>query len=129
MSIFSRLIERFSPVKPLPVGVHHLQSSMEDEKPFRLHLRLQKDGSGILILNASTVLQLNATAAEYAYHLIKGTDPVEAAKAISARYRISKTQALQDFDDFKERVMTLAHTEDLDPVSSLGFERAQPNSA
>lgn len=129
MSIFSRLIERFSPVKPLPAGVHHFQSSPTDEKPFRLHLRLQKDGSGILILNASTVLQLNATAAEYAYHLIKGTEATEVAKAVSARYRISKSQALADYGDFMERIMTLAHTEDLDPVSTLGFERVQPNSA
>ena len=55
MNIFSRLVERFTPVKPLPAGVHHFQSPAEDEKPFRLHLRLNKDGSGILILNASTV--------------------------------------------------------------------------
>jgi hypothetical protein len=129
MNLFSRLVERFSPVKPLPAGVHHFQSPTEDEKPFRLHLRLNKDGSGILILNASTVLQLNATAAEYAYHLIKGTEPLEAAKSISARYRIKKSQALEDFGDFMERILTLAHTDDLDPVSSLGFERVQPNSA
>lgn len=129
MKIFNRLAERFTPVKPLPAGVHHFQSAAEDEKPFRLHLRLNKDGSGILILNASTVLQLNATAAEYAYHLIKGTEPLEAAKAISARYRIKKSQALEDFGDFMERILTLAQTDDLDPVSSLGFERVQPNSA
>jgi len=129
MKIFNRFFERFAPVKPLPAGVHHFQSPVEDEKPFRLHLRLNKDGSGILILNASTVLQLNATAAEYAYHVIKGTQPVEAAKIVSARYRISKSQALADFGDFMERILTLAHTEDLDPVASLGFERVQPNSA
>lgn len=129
MSIFSRLVERFTPVKPLPAGVHHFQSTAEDEKPFRLHLRLQKDGSGILILNASTVLQLNATAAEYAYHLIRGTESTEVAKAVAARYRISKSQALADYGDFMERIMTLAHTEDLDPISTLGFERVQPNSA
>jgi hypothetical protein len=129
MNIFSRLAERFAPVKPLPTGVYHFQSPADDEKPFRLHLRLQKDGSGILILNASTVLQLNATAAEYAFHLIKGTEPLEAAKTISARYRIKKSQALTDFGNFMDRILTLAHTEDLDPVSSLGFERVQPNSA
>lgn len=129
MNIFNRLVERFAPVKPLPVGVHHFQSPVEEDQPFRLHLRLQKDGSGILILNASTVLQLNATAAEYAYHLIKGTEPLEVAKTVSARYRISKDQALADFGDFMDRVLTLAHTTDVDPVATLGFERVQPNSA
>ncbi len=129
MNLFTRLVERFAPVKALPVGVYHLQSPLQDEKPFRLHLRLLKNGAGILILNASTVLQLNTTAAEYAFHLIKGSEPLEAAKAISARYRISKTQALDDYNDFVERIQTLVHTTDLDPVSVLGFERVQPNSA
>jgi hypothetical protein len=129
MNIFSWIAERFTQVQPLPAGAYHFQSPTNAEKPFRLHLRLQKNGSGILILNASTVLQLNATAAEYAFHLIKGTEPLEAAKAISARYRISKSQALADFGDFMDRILTLARTTDLDPVSSLGFERVQPNSA
>jgi len=123
------LKERFTSVTPLPVGVYHLQSAPEGRPPFRLHLRLQKDGSGILIVNASTVLQLNPTAAEYAYHVIKGTDPIEAAKTVAARYRVKKSQALADFSDFMPRILALAETEDLDPVATLGFERVAPNSA
>jgi hypothetical protein len=49
-----------------------------------VHLRLRKDGSGILIVNASTVLHLNPSAAEYAFHFIKGTNPDEAAKQVAA---------------------------------------------
>ncbi|GAB4502844.1 MAG: hypothetical protein Fur0035_24010 [Anaerolineales bacterium] len=129
MNIFKSLLAFFTPVRPLPEGVHHLQSAPQGRAPFRLHLRLQKDGSGILIINASTVLQLNPSAAEYAYHLIKGTDPLEAAKTVAARYRVKKSQALADFSDFMTRILTLAQTEDLDPVSTLGFERVAPNSA
>lgn len=129
MNLFSWITERFTPVTPLPAGVYHFESPIDAETPFRLHLRLQKNGTGLLILNASTVLQLNATAAEYAYHLVQGTEPLEAAKAIAARYRIQKSQALADFGDFMERILTLAQTTDLDPVASLGFERVQPNSA
>jgi hypothetical protein len=129
MNIFNRITALFTPAKPLPEGLHHFQSPPSDEKPFRLHLRLQKDGSGILVLNASTVLHLNPTAAEYAYHYIRGTQPAEAAKAISRRYRIKKEQAQQDYQDFIERIETLVHTPDLDPVSYLDFERVAPNSA
>jgi hypothetical protein len=129
MNIIDRLAELFTPVKALPEGVYHMQSPMEDEKPFRMHLRLQKDGSGILILNASTVLHLNPSAAEYAFHFIKGSEPLKAAKAISARYRIGKTQALQDYNDFVEKIHIMIHSTDLDPESVLGFEQVQPNSA
>src|SRR3972149_669604 len=128
MKIFNRLSDRFSKIESLPTGTYHLKS-MLDEKPYRLHLRLHGDGSGILILNASTVLQLNPTAAEYAFHFIKGASPDEAAKQIAARYRVSKGMALEDYNDFVERIHTLITTPDLDPVSFLGFEQAAPHSA
>lgn len=127
MNLFNRIADRFSKVQPLPAGTHHLQA-VEDQKPYRLHLRLHSDGSGILIFNASTVLQLNPTAAEYAFHFIKGTSPEEAARHISARYRVNRKTALADFNRFADRIHTLISAPDLDPVSFLDFERAQPHS-
>jgi organic radical activating enzyme len=129
MNLFNRIAERFTKVTPLPEGLHHMQSAPENERPFRVHLRLRKDGSGILIVNASTVLHLNPTAAEYAFHFIKGTAPEEAAKQISSRYRVKKDVALQDFNDFMDRIQILISTPDLDPVSFLDFERVAPHSA
>ena len=128
MKIFNRLADQFSNVKPLPEGTHHMQAAPEDGEPYRLHLRLRKDGSGTLVVNASTILHLNPTATEYAYHFIKGTPPEEAAKEISKRYRISKGIALEDFQDFVDRIHTLIDTPDLDPVSYLNFERVAPHS-
>lgn len=128
MKLFNRLADRFAKVEPLPVGTHHLQAT-QDEKPYRVHLRLQKDGSGVFIINASTVLQLNPTAAECAFHFIKGSVPEEAAKQIAARYRINKKAALEDFNNFTEQIHTLISTPDLDPVSFMGFEQATLHSS
>jgi hypothetical protein len=128
MKIINRLADRFAKIEPLPAGVYHKQD-MQDNKPYRVHLRLRPDGSGIFILNASTILQLNATAAEYAYHFIRGTDPDEAVKQISSRYRVSKDIAKADYQDFMDKIETLISTPDLDPVSFLDFERAAPHSA
>jgi len=128
MKIFNRLAEQFTNVKPLPEGIHHMQAGGEEQKPYRLHLRLRGDGSGVLIVNASTILHLNPTAAEYALHFIKGTTPSETARDISKRYRVSKGIALEDYTDFVERIQTLLDTPDLDPVSFLDFERVAPHS-
>lgn len=128
MNIINRLADRFAKVQPLPEGVYHKQD-IQDDQPYRVHLRLKPDGTGIFILNASTVLQLNATAAEYAYHFIRGTEPAEASKQIAARYRVSKEIAHQDYQDFLDRIETLISTPDLDPVSFLDFERIAPHSA
>lgn len=128
MNIINRLADRFAKIRPLPVGVYHKQD-VQDNKPYRVHLRLRPDGSGILILNASTVLQLNATAAEYAYHFIRGTEPEEAVREIASRYRVSKDVARHDYREFIEKIETLISTPDLDPVSYLDLERAAPHSA
>ncbi|HSK88128.1 MAG TPA: PqqD family peptide modification chaperone [Anaerolineales bacterium] len=128
MNIINRLADRFAKVQPLPAGVYHKQD-IQDNKPYRVHLRLRPNGSGIFILNASTVLQLNATAAEYAYHFIHGTDFEEAVKQIASRYRVSKEVARQDYENFLDRIETLISTPDLDPVSFLDFERIAPHSA
>jgi len=129
MKFFDFLAEQFTNVKPQPEGTHHMQSAPEDGDPYRLHLRLRKDGSGTLVVNAATILHLNPTATEYAYHFIKGTPPEEAAKEVSKRYHISKSAALKDFQDFGERIYTLIDMPDLDPISYLNFDRVAPHSA
>jgi hypothetical protein len=128
MNFIQRIKENFSKVTPLPTGLHHLQAMGRDEKPFRIHLRLREDGTGILIVNAATILHLNPTAAECAYHYIKGTTPEEAARQIAARYRVKQETILQDYNDFVDRIQTVLSTPDLDPVSYLDFERISPHS-
>lgn len=129
MKLMDFVRERFTRVQPLPPSILHYQSPPGDEPAYRLHLRLNRDGSGLLIVNAATVLHLNSTAAEYAYHLIKGTPPEEVAKELSRRYRVSRDTALHDFQDFRDRIHALIHTPDLDPVVFLDFERVAPHSA
>jgi len=127
-SFLSWTRERFTKVQPLPAEHLHYQSPPGDEPAYRLHLRLNADGSGLLIVNASTILHLNPTAAEYAYHMMKGTPPEEVARLFAKRYRVNRETALRDFSDFRDRIQTLVHTPDLDPVTFLDFERVTPHS-
>ncbi len=128
MKIINRFADRFTKLKPLPEGVYHSGALLHDEKPYRIHLRLRSDGTGVLIVNASTILHLNPTAAEYAYHFIKGTEAEQAATEIAARYRVSRGMALEDYQDFSDKIKTLLTTPDLDPVSFLDFDRVSPHA-
>ncbi len=129
MSSVIESVRRFlTPVRPLPPGIFHYQAPPDAPVPYRLHLRLEPDGSGLLIVNASTILHLNQTAAEFAYHLVKQTPEEQLAKEISRRYRVSQSQALQDFRMLNDRIITLIHTPDLDPEMFLEFERTTPHS-
>jgi hypothetical protein len=121
------LAKKPSAAEPLPAEMHTYQSG-PDGPAYRLHLRLLKDGSGILIVNAATVLHLNPTAAEFAFHMMKGTSPEETAKQIAKRYRISSSEAQKDYQDFRDRVQTMIHTPDLDPTTYLDFDRVVPHS-
>ena len=118
----------FSKVKPIPAGIYQKLSPPLVQPPYRIHLRLLPDGSGVLIVNATTVLHLNPTAAEYAYHYINGASPEIAAKEVAARYRVNKSVAFTDYNHFTDRIQTLVTTPDLDPVSYLDFDRVAPHS-
>ncbi len=118
----------FEPAHPLPAGTHHYQTPPDASQPYRLHLRLEPGGAGLLIINAKTVLHLNPTAAEYAYYLVRGTAPDEVVKEMTKRYRVETEQARNDFNDLAARIQTLIKTPDLDPVTYLEFDRLDPYS-
>jgi MoaA/NifB/PqqE/SkfB family radical SAM enzyme len=129
MSLFDAIKSWFTPHKPLSKEIVHCQTPPDADTQYRLHLRIEPDGRGLLIINAATVLHLNQTAAEYARMLIQDVDDEEVAKTIAKRYRVGKAQAMEDYEQLRERIITLATTVDLDPVTYLGMERAEPFSA
>lgn len=111
--------------KPFPPGNYQATTTTDDGSPLRLHLRVEKDGMGILILNASTILHLNPTATEIAYHLIQKTPEEAAIHEMMKRYRVDDLVIREDFKNFKERLHSLIHTPDLDPETFLDVERLE----
>lgn len=130
MNLFHQLWDRvFPPVQSIQPGMYHYQAPADAPAPYRLHLRINPDGSGLLIINASTVLHLNATAVEYAYHLVQNTPEDQAILEISKRYNVQREIIRRDYSDLLQRINTLIQTPDLDPVTFLDFHRQEPYSA
>ena len=126
--ILNNFSQLFNPVQLIPAGVYHYQTPPKAETQYRLHLRVNHDGDGLLILNASTILHLNQTATEYAYLLIKETSVEKAAQQIAKRYQISQNEARSDYLNLKDKIKTLLEIPDLDPVSFLEISREDPYS-
>ena len=124
--LFEAIRQKISVNKPLPPGIYQYISPPDDPRNYRLHLRIEYDGTGILIINASSILHLNQTATELAYYLVKNINPDEAAIMISKRYDITIEQAKHDYIELIEKIQTLINTPDLDPVTFLGFDRLPP---
>src|SRR3972149_4937508 len=127
-SILNPIRKLFPSVERIPPGVYHYQAPPDDPRNYRLHLRVENDGRGILIVNASTVLHLNETATEYAYYFVKN-QPLEAVvRQMAQRYRVDPARAKADYLDFTERILMLIEIPDLDPVTFLDFSRREPYS-
>lgn len=124
--VFNALGRLFNKPEPISPGIYPYQSPPDAERQIRFHLRVHPDGSGLLILNASTVLHLNQTGAEFAYHLAQGTPVPEAVQQIASRYQISPAQIREDFQEFQHQINTMLEVEDLDPVTYFNLEREQP---
>lgn len=129
MSLFRKVKSWFAPVEPLSREILHYQTPPDAEQQYRLHLRVEGDGRGLLVINAATVLHLNQTAAEYARLLIQGADDDEASRTMAHRYRVGRAQAREDYVRLRDHVLTLATTTDLCPVTYLDMERVEPFSA
>ena len=125
-NILESINRLLTPVKPLSSGIYHYQAPPDAALPYRLHLRLEPDGTGILIVNASAILHLNQTASEYAYHMIVQTSEEKMVREMTGRYRVKRQQALLDYQMLRERIQTLITTPDLDPETFLDFERTSP---
>ncbi len=118
----------FDKAVPLKSGLYTFSTPDHNDYPYRLHLRIEPEGNGILIVNASTILHLNQTATEFAYHILRETPRNEVLDSITTRYQIDYIKATKDYDDFYQRIDTLVTTPDLDPVTYLDFSRQTPYS-
>jgi organic radical activating enzyme len=118
----------FNAVEPIPMGVYRYQAPPDAEMPYKMHLRVEADGSGLLIINASTVLHLNQTAVDNAYYFIAGIAKDDIPALVAARYDVSIGQAKRDMEKFFDKIDALIQSEDLDPVTYLDMERVDPYS-
>lgn len=124
------LYERFFPsAKPLPAGIYQFQSPGGPNGPYRLHLRLEANGEGILILNASTVMHLNHTGAELAYYFVHSYSDADVSLQMLKRYNVSPAIAKADYEQFKDKLNSMILTPDLDPVTYLDVDQKALYSA
>jgi len=118
----------FMKIRPVPAGMYQYQAPADAPLPYKWHLRVETDGTGIMVLNASTVLHLNQTAIEYAYYLAQGKKKSEIIGLVADRYDVDKVQAEKDLVEFIGKITVLVGSEDLDPETYLEMDRVLPHT-
>ena len=119
--------ERSSVVRGPSSGLYHYSRENEFEKS-RIHLRIDPDGTGTLIVNANRVIHLNPTAALMAYLVLEETDEKQAIKTVQKEYRVSGTQAHSDLSAFRTQLSELIRPDGACPVHELELDMIMPFS-
>jgi radical SAM protein with 4Fe4S-binding SPASM domain len=124
-----RSIFNSSPASITPaLGLHHYVRENEFEKS-RIHLRIDPDGHGTLIVNASSVMHLNPTATFMAWLVLERKSEQDSLRAIRSRYSVSHQQAQADLASFISQLDELVRLDGACPVHELELEALMPFSA
>jgi radical SAM protein with 4Fe4S-binding SPASM domain len=108
-------------------SLYHYVKEDEHEKA-RIHLRIDPDGAGTLIVNASRVMHLNPTAAYMAWLVLEGKTKEERIHALRSRYAVSKKQAETDLSSFNFQLEELLRPDGACAIHELDLEAVMPFS-
>lgn len=109
-------------------GLYHYTREDAFEKS-RIHLRLDADGHGTLIVNANRVMHLNPTAALMAWLILEEKTKEERVRALTSKYSVSKKQAEADLSDFHSQLDELLRPDGACPIHELDTDTLAPFSA
>ncbi|HNS50620.1 MAG TPA: PqqD family peptide modification chaperone [Anaerolineae bacterium] len=130
MKLWQTIKGWFEPMRAVPPGLYSYQTPPDAPQQYRLHLRVEKDGRGILLVNAAKVLHLNHSAAELVKLVLEERTPAEAARDIARRYDVPPATAQADYEEMQQAIRDLAQSgEEVCPVSYMDVERIEPLSA
>jgi radical SAM protein with 4Fe4S-binding SPASM domain len=109
-------------------GLHHYLHADNGGKS-RVHLRLDADGHGTLIVNANRIMHLNPTAALMAYLILEGKQDDEIAITTAKKSRGARKQVNKDISSFRLQISELLRPDGACPIHDLELEVTAPFSA
>jgi radical SAM protein with 4Fe4S-binding SPASM domain len=108
-------------------GIYHFDYIEKGERS-RVHLRIDPDGSGLLLVNASRVLHLNPTAARMAHQILSKVPQEAAIKSLSKQYSVNVDQLENDYTQVTKQISELIKPDGACPIHDLNLEVIPPFS-
>ena len=128
MTITNKLKSLFLTPFTLPRGLFHYEHKNFPESS-RIHLRLDPDGHGTLIVNANQIMHLNPTASLMAYLTLEKKSEEEIISIVRKTYSVSKEQVLEDLETFNIQLENLIRPDGACAIHELDLEMNMPFSA
>ncbi len=131
MTFLDAIKHAFQPAPPErgpAAGLYHYAREDGEEKS-RVHLQIDPDGTGTLIINANRVMHLNPTACLMAWSILEGRTKEEQRLALTSRYAISKRQAESDLEGFHQQLQEVIRPDGACPIHELELDTTMPFSS
>jgi radical SAM protein with 4Fe4S-binding SPASM domain len=116
-----------APANPDP-GTHAYTRQPATGGRVRLHLRVENDGNGTLVVNANRIVHLNATATAMAWLILEDTPEAEAVARLASAYRVPRRRLRADWREVSAQIDELVNPNGACPVHDLNLEILQPFS-
>lgn len=109
--------------QPTPAGFYSFHTPDGVPNQYRLHLRVLPDETGILIVNASSILRLNQTGTYFAWLKMQGKSETEILEQSLQRYQVEEASLKDDLNRFGEEILAIVNNPDQAPIlNDTGFE-------
>ena len=115
-----------SPFFPKP-GLLHFDYQENGERS-RVHLRIDQDGSGLLLVNASRVMHLNPTAALMVYLILQKTPQELAVNSLVKTFNVPVDRIINDYTQTTNQLSELIKPDGACPIHDLDLEVTPPFS-
>lgn len=112
----------------LGAKIYHFRMEGDQEKS-RVHLRVDPDGHGTLMVNANRVVHLNPTATLMAHLVLDKKSDAQVVKTLRSRYHVSAEQARADLQTIRYQINELIRPDGACPIHELELETTAPFSA
>jgi len=128
MNLFTGWLNRKSKIENPKSALFHYRFDQAGEQS-RIHLRVDGDGSGTLIVNANRIMHLNPTAAWMARGILDGKSDPEILKAGRKAWKVESGVLEQDLATFHFQLAELIRPDGACPIHELDLETIAPFSA
>lgn len=116
--------------RPLGInpGIYEYKRTIGEFKN-RIHLRLEEDGYGVLLINANQLFHFNPSAALMAFHILEEANENVIIKHLQSTFNVKRKQALEDFIQFKKDFdRIISPIDDICPICDLNLDTLAPFS-
>ena len=94
----------------------------------RVHLRIEEDERGLLLINANRAVHLNPTATYMAWLHLHGLNQEQSLRSLARRYRVETALLSEHYLETVERIQSLALSNGACPVHDLELQIDAPMS-